>query len=85
MAVVISADRRHRPGHGVEVVLVECGHADAAGVQAVDAEFAAQALHLCGAQPGVAEHALLRGDEAEVMQFIAEDNPRVLFPRLPAA
>ncbi len=39
--------------HGLDVAAVQRGHADAAGVHTVDAEFAAQALHLAGVQAGV--------------------------------
>src|SRR5881628_3003334 len=55
-----------RARHVVDVALVQRGDADAARIDAVDAELAAQALHLVDRQPAVAEHAALLLDERHV-------------------
>src|SRR5262249_14851098 len=56
-----------RAGDVVDVLAVQRRYADAAGLDAVDAEFAAQALHLLLGQARVAEHTLLASDEAQVL------------------
>src|SRR5207302_7824585 len=59
-------DVRDGVGHVIDVLGVERGDADAAGVDGVDRVFRAQPLYLPLAQPGIREHAALREDEAEI-------------------
>src|SRR2546421_1682628 len=57
---------RDRVGDVVDVLRVERGDTDAAGVDGVDGKFLAQAPHLLAAQAGVREHAALLEHELEV-------------------
>ena len=58
-----SDDLNNRIRYRLDVVLVQRSHADAAGVQGVDAELVTQAMHLLSGQARVGEHAALTTDE----------------------
>ncbi len=58
--------RRHGVSHIVDVAAVEARHAHAAGAHQIDGELFAQAIYLLRGEAGVAEHAALVDEVAEI-------------------